>query len=110
MADDNGEDRSPTNRSEEFPEAVGEETVGEILLAAREKSQMTLEAVSQQTRIPVSTLRYLETDNFEAIPARVYAKGFLRTYAEVLGLDTGRLLNRYEMQTGQTHKSRGDLW
>jgi len=100
---------------EEFPEPVpedapGEETVGEILLAAREKAGMTLETASQQTRVPISTLQYLETDNFEALPARVYAKGFLRTYAELLGLDSGRILNRFEMQTGHTHKSRGDLW
>jgi cytoskeleton protein RodZ len=87
-----------------------EETVGEMLLAARERAGASLEQIAQDTRIPVSTLRYLETDNFEAIPARVYAKGFLRTYATALGLDAQQALNKYEVQTGQTHRSRGDLW
>jgi cytoskeleton protein RodZ len=88
----------------------GEETVGEMLLAAREKKGMALELVSQETKIPVSTLQYLETDNFEAIPAKVYATGFLKTYAGILGLDPAQVINKYEVQTGQDHKSRGDLW
>jgi cytoskeletal protein RodZ len=95
------------------PEQVdlgGEETVGEMLLAAREKKGLTLEAVSQESKIPTTTLQYLETDNFEAIPAKVYATGFLRTYSQILGLDPAQLINKYEVQTGQTHKSRGDLW
>ena len=91
-------------------EIGGEETIGEMLLSAREKKGLTLEAVSQETKIPATTLQYLETDNFEAIPAKVYATGFLRTYAQMLGLDSAQVINKYEVQTGQTHKSRGDLW
>ncbi len=88
----------------------GEKTVGEILLAARERSGLSLESVSLETKIPKKSLEYLETDNFEALPSRVYVKGFLRTYAGVLGLDTQQILGRFEVQTGQTHKSRGDRW
>ncbi len=88
----------------------GEKTVGEILLEARERSGLSLEAVSQETRLPKKSLEYLETDNFESIPAKVYVTGFLRTYAGVLGLDVSQILNKYEVQTGQTHRSRGDCW
>jgi cytoskeletal protein RodZ len=91
-------------------ELGGEETVGELLLSTREKKGLTLEAVSQETKVPVFTLEHLETDNFEAIPAKVYATGFLKTYAKALGLDPAQVINKYEVQTGQTHKSRGDLW
>ena len=91
-------------------ELGGEETVGELLLTAREKRGLTLEAVSQESKIPVGTLQHLETDNFEAIPAKVYATGFLRTYGKILDLDPAQLINKYEVQTGQNHKSRGDLW
>jgi cytoskeletal protein RodZ len=91
-------------------ELGGETTVGELLLDAREKKGLTLEAVSQETKIPVMTLQYLETDNFEAIPAKVYATGFLKAYSQILGLDPMQVINKYEVQTGQTHKSKGDLW
>jgi hypothetical protein len=87
-----------------------EETVGEMLLAAREKLGQSLEVMSQETKIPKQMLQYLETDNFEALPAKVYVKSFLRTYADALGLDTQHILNKYELQTGQTHRTKGDHW
>ena len=87
-----------------------EETVGEILLAARERKGKSLEEAGDETRIAVKNLEYLETDNFEALPAKVYVRGFLRTYASYLGLDVEYILNKYEVQSGQTHKSKGDLW
>lgn len=88
----------------------GEHTVGEMLLAARERTGITLEDASQETKIPRTMLEYLESDNFEAIPAKVYVKGFLRSYAELLDLDVTHILNKYEVQTGQTHTSKGDHW
>jgi len=91
-----------------FPK--GEETVGEILLAARERIGQTLEFMSQETKIPKQMLQYLETDNYEALPAKVYSKGFLRTYALALDLEVQYILNKYEVQTGQTHRSKGDHW
>jgi len=87
-----------------------EETVGEILLAARERQGQTLEFMSQETKIPKQMLQYLETDNYEALPAKVYARSFLRTYTESLGLDVQHILGKYEFQTGQTHRSKGDHW
>lgn len=87
-----------------------EETVGEILLAARERKGKSLEEASEETRVALKNLEYLETDNFEAVPAKVYVRGFLRTYASYLGLDVEYLLNKYEVQSGQTHTSKGDLW
>ena len=91
-----------------FPK--GEETVGEILLAARERMGQTLEFMSQETKIPKQMLQYLETDNYEALPAKVYSKSFLRTYALALDLEVQYILNKYEVQTGQTHRSKGDHW
>jgi len=87
-----------------------EETIGEMLLGARERLGQTLEFMSQETKIPKSMLQYLETDNYEAIPAKVYVKSFLRTYATALDLDAQHILNKYEVQTGQTHRSKGDRW
>jgi len=105
----------PGERAAGAPEDVtvsfkSEETVGEILFAARERLGQTLEFMSQETKIPKQTLQYLETDNYEALPAKVYAKSFLRAYSAALGLDIQHILNKYEVQTGQTHRSKGDHW
>ncbi len=66
--------------------------------------------MSEETKIPKQMLQYLETDNFEAIPAKVYVKGFLKTYATALGLEVHHILGKYELLTGQTHKTKGDHW
>lgn len=66
-------------------------TVGEMLRAAREEKKLTVEQVNKETRISVQTLRSLERDDFGAFPSETYLKGFLRNYAEFLGLDGNAL-------------------
>ena len=109
-AESKPEERTAGGPGEIITSLKGEETVGEILIAARERLEKTLEFMSQETKIPKQTLQYLETDNYEALPAKVYAKSFLRAYASALGLDLQYILNKYEVQTGQTHRSKGDHW
>jgi len=87
-----------------------EQTVGEIFLQARKKANLSLEDVSEETKIPKGMLEHIETDNFDAMPAKVYARGFIKSYAQMLGLDADYILNKYEVQTGQTHTSKGDRW
>ena len=66
-------------------------TIGEILRAAREEKKLTIEQVNRETRISVQTLRSLERDDFGAFPSETYLKGFLRNYADFLGLDGNTL-------------------
>lgn len=66
-------------------------TVGEMLRTAREEKKLSIEQVNRETRISVQTLRSLEQDDFGAFPSETYLKGFLRNYAEFLGLDGGKL-------------------
>ncbi len=88
----------------------GGNTVGEILLEARKKTGLSRSEISESTRVPEDALKFLETDNFDMIPARVYVRGFLKSYAGHLGLDVEYILSKYEVQTGQTHNSKGDYW
>lgn len=66
-------------------------TIGEILRAAREDKKLTVEQVNRETRISVQTIRSLERDDFGAFPSETYLKGFLRNYADFLGLDGNTL-------------------
>ena len=65
--------------------------IGNALRTARERQGLELGAVERETRIRERYLAALEEERFELLPARAYAKGFLRGYAEFLGLD-GRLI------------------
>jgi transcriptional regulator with XRE-family HTH domain len=64
--------------------------IGSTLREARERQGLERREVEQATRIRARYLAALEDERFESLPARAYAKGFLRVYADFLGLD-GRL-------------------
>jgi cytoskeleton protein RodZ len=66
--------------------------LGEILQRARQARGLTLEEVERDTRISRRYLQALENEDFGLLPAPVYARGFLRTYARYLGLEPATLL------------------
>lgn len=67
-------------------------TIGETLKQARLDRKITVKTVSQATAIRAKFLEALEADDFESLPSPVQARGFLRIYAEYLGLDAEPLL------------------
>ena len=66
--------------------------LGELLQRARQARGLTLEEVERDIRISRRYLQALENENFGLLPAPVYARGFLRTYARYLGLEPANLL------------------
>jgi transcriptional regulator with XRE-family HTH domain len=64
--------------------------LGERFRAAREARGLSLSDVAEQIRIRSVYLAAIEDDNWNAIGAPVYVRGFLRTYARFLGLDPAR--------------------
>ncbi len=70
--------------------------IGQILQAAREDRQLTLEQVAADTHIRLHYLQAMEAGDFDALPSRVQMKGFLRSYASQLGLDENVLLDLLE--------------
>jgi cytoskeleton protein RodZ len=61
--------------------------IGISLREARLRQQLELPEVEQATKIRGKYLRALEEEQFEVLPATTYVKGFLRAYADYLGLD-----------------------
>ena len=69
------------------------QTIGQKLKQSREAQDLTLEKASEATRIRAPYLQALEADDLSAMPSPVQARGFLRNYAEYLGLDLDQLLD-----------------
>lgn len=69
--------------------------LGALLVSAREGRGLTLEDAERDTRISRRYLRALETGQFEVIPAPVYARGFLRSYSQYLGLNPQEMLSLF---------------
>ena len=61
--------------------------IGSSLKEARLRQSLDLLEVEQATKIRSKYLRALEDEQFDVLPAQTYVKGFLRSYAEYLGLD-----------------------
>ena len=64
---------------------------------ARRASRRAIEfaQAEQATKIRVKYLRALEDEQFEQLPSETYVKGFLRTYADYLGLDGQLYVDEY---------------
>lgn len=73
--------------------------VGEILRAARVQMNLSVHDVEHMLRIRYEHLEALERSDFEALPGPAYVVGFVRTYAEFLNLDGGRVVDLLRRQS-----------
>src|SRR6185503_12495022 len=77
------------------------QTIGQRLKTEREEQRLTLEKVFEATRIRVPYLQALEADDLSMLPSPVQARGYLRNYAEFLGLDFEQLLEEMHAMNAQ---------
>jgi cytoskeleton protein RodZ len=73
-------------------------TLGEQLKNLRSEGRVTLFEVSRETKIPVKYIEMIEEGKYEKLPPDVYVKGFLRAYAEFLGVEPRKIINLYERE------------
>jgi len=66
-----------------------------MLKKSRESKRMSVAEVSRVTRIPVATLDAIEGDRFDDLPGEVFVRGFLKSYAQAVGLAPSEILARY---------------
>jgi cytoskeletal protein RodZ len=69
--------------------------IGNTLREARLRQGLDFPQAESATKIRVKYLRALEDERFDVLPTPTYVKGFLRTYAEYLGLDGQLYLDEY---------------
>jgi cytoskeleton protein RodZ len=72
------------------------ESLGQKLREAREAHSYSVEQIARDTHISKQYLEALELENFSALPGDTYVVGFLRNYAEYLGLDPEELVTLYK--------------
>jgi cytoskeletal protein RodZ len=69
--------------------------IGTSLREARLRQSLDFPEIEQATKIRSKYLRALEDEQFDLLPAQTYVKGFLRSYAEYLGLDGQLYVDEY---------------
>jgi cytoskeleton protein RodZ len=72
--------------------------IGNSLREARLRKDLDFPELEQGTKIRAKYLRALEDENFDQLPASTYVKGFLRTYADYLGLDGQLYVDEYNVR------------
>jgi len=84
----------------------GEAKIGRILEQTRRDRGLSLDEVEQATKIRKRYLTGLEREDYATLPDAVYAQGFLKTYANFLGLD-GEALSRQLRSHRRPRRERG---
>ena len=69
---------------------------GEELRRAREQRGLAVETICDATKVPAKHIRALEAGAFEELPGGVFRRGFVRSYLNVLGLEEGAWMKRFE--------------
>ncbi len=75
---------------------MDDEHFGSYLRRAREERSLTLGDVSASTKVPRSALELLESGSLGGLPAHVYVRGFIRSYAKAVGVPDVRPLGLFD--------------
>jgi len=75
-------------------------SIGDTLAEARRQAGLTVTQVSRQTRIRESIIRSIEADDFSPCGGDFYARGHIRSIAEVAGADPAPLVREYDAEHG----------
>jgi len=80
--------------------------IGRSLQEARERRRLSYSQVEQDTKIRSRYIKALEDEQFSVLPGPTYTKGFLRAYADFLGLDGQLFIDEYN---SRHYDPRGDV-
>ncbi len=75
------------------------ESLGHYLKIQRKLRNISLEEVSRVSKVAPNWLELLERDAFDKLPGEIFTKGYLRLYADAIGLDADDIVLRYELQS-----------
>ena len=74
-------------------------TLGEELKRRREERQITLNEISEATRIGIRFLKAIDADNYAVLPGGIFTRSFIRAYAKEIGMDEEEAITLYNQQT-----------
>lgn len=84
-------------------------TLGERLKKLRDQRRLSLLEISRNTNIQTKYLSYLEEGEYLKLPADVYVKGFLRSYAHYMGINENVLIKQYLREKGIQKNIKKDV-
>ncbi|MDQ7007701.1 MAG: helix-turn-helix domain-containing protein [Acidobacteriota bacterium] len=80
---------------------------GETLRRQRELRQISLREVSEATKINIRYLEALERNDFTHLPGGAFTRGYIRSFARVIGVDESEMVDAYLYELSQQNHSEG---
>lgn len=84
-------------------------TLGEKLMKFRSEARLTVADMSKATKIQAKYIEALEKGQYEKLPADVYVRGYLRSYARYLNIDEAALVRLYEQERNISSNIRPEV-
>jgi len=82
-------------------EPVSEKGLGNLLKTKREKKGLSINQIAEITRLRKHFIEALENEDWKKLPAKVFVKGFIRSYALAVDLDVNEALRLFEISGPQ---------
>ena len=90
----------------EIPPVQSGADIGQALKAMRERKKLSLEEVADITRVRRAYLADIEAMRLDKLPSRPFTIGYIRAYAEALGLDGEAAVERFKRRSRPTSPAR----
>lgn len=82
------------------------ENFGLYLKHERELRGVPLEEIAESTKIHIRFLEALENGDFDLLPGEVFIKGYIRSYARMIGVDAADMINTYDESAGKDRREK----
>ena len=82
------------------------ERLGDFLARVRESQGLSIEDLSERTKISVKMLHYIEASDWKSLPVDAYVRSYLNSVSSKLGLDTKAILKMYAEEVGSSYEVR----
>ena len=89
------ETRMAENRDNKNEPGYDAMSFGRYLKALRQEKGVSIESVAKETRVSLKSLQLIESEDHDQLPAEVFVKGFIRSYAILIGANPDELVQRY---------------
>jgi hypothetical protein len=86
-----------------------QENYGSLLREARERRCVSLTEISRKTKVPASALALLESGRLDGLPADVFVRGFIRSYAKHVGISEVEPLGLYQKAMDDKRRAQETL-
>ncbi len=86
---------SNNNNTEAF------DTPGRVLRTEREKQGLSSQEIAKRTHLDIKIVESIEQDSDEGMPAATYVRGYLRSYAKIVGVDPDHIITLYNSDSPQ---------